>query len=256
MRSVARLDFLRQCAQSIDDPSNVLAANIQRMGIAARDGLLVQSNFSAAAIDAAISSDPNLLVRGGSVLTQSRWDELLDRCASIIQSHHRDHPEQAGLTLSALRPIAGPLLDAAIDALTSRGFVRSQTVIRSHSHRPALPPRLQPAGSRLRLILEKNPLDPPPRSELTPDAISQQAMTFLKINGEVIELSPTVFITTAAFECARQMVQDFLKQRGRATVSELKDAMHTSRRVAVPLLEKLDQTGVTRRDGDLRRLRE
>ena len=43
---------------------------------------------------------------------------------------------------------------------------------------------------------------------------------------------------------------------GPATATELKEAMGTSRKYASPLLEHFDAQGVTRRDGDVRRLNE
>jgi selenocysteine-specific elongation factor len=39
-------------------------------------------------------------------------------------------------------------------------------------------------------------------------------------------------------------------------VAELRDATGTTRRILIPLLERLDREGVTVRDGDWRRLRE
>jgi selenocysteine-specific elongation factor len=38
-------------------------------------------------------------------------------------------------------------------------------------------------------------------------------------------------------------------------VAQLKDAMQTSRKYAVPLLEFFDAQGTTKREGDVRRLR-
>ncbi|MBI4327339.1 MAG: SelB C-terminal domain-containing protein, partial [Chloroflexi bacterium] len=46
-----------------------------------------------------------------------------------------------------------------------------------------------------------------------------------------------------------------LHAHGSATVSELRQAVGASRRIVVPLLEKLDREGVTRREGDRRVLR-
>ena len=42
--------------------------------------------------------------------------------------------------------------------------------------------------------------------------------------------------------------------RGPARAAELKTLLASSRRIVVPLLERLDRDGVTRRDGDRRRL--
>ena len=43
-----------------------------------------------------------------------------------------------------------------------------------------------------------------------------------------------------------------LRAQGGATAAELRDAMGTTRKYAIPLLEHFDAQGVTRRDGDLR----
>jgi len=47
-------------------------------------------------------------------------------------------------------------------------------------------------------------------------------------------------------------VTDFIARNGPATVSELRKALESSRRIMVPFLEKLDRDGVTRRMGDKR----
>jgi len=50
----------------------------------------------------------------------------------------------------------------------------------------------------------------------------------------------------------KNAVADFISKNGPATVSELRQALETSRRITVPFLEKLDRQRVTRRIGDKR----
>ena len=45
----------------------------------------------------------------------------------------------------------------------------------------------------------------------------------------------------------KSAVGDFLSKNGPATVSELRQALETSRRIMVPFLERLDREGFTRR---------
>jgi selenocysteine-specific elongation factor len=52
------------------------------------------------------------------------------------------------------------------------------------------------------------------------------------------------------------MVREFIRSHGPATVSELRQMLGNSRRVALPLLERLDRDGVTLRQGDKRSLRQ
>jgi selenocysteine-specific elongation factor len=51
-----------------------------------------------------------------------------------------------------------------------------------------------------------------------------------------------------------QILSDILRKKRSATASELRQALNTSRRVIIPLLEKMDTKGITRRDGDKRML--
>ena len=54
----------------------------------------------------------------------------------------------------------------------------------------------------------------------------------------------------------RRQLQRELANGKRLTVSEIRDLLATSRKFAVPICEYLDRIGFTRRDGDLRSLRE
>ena len=54
---------------------------------------------------------------------------------------------------------------------------------------------------------------------------------------------------------ATETVRKFISEHGPSTVSDLRQALGSSRRVVVPLLEYLDRTFVTLRQGDKRVLR-
>jgi selenocysteine-specific elongation factor len=77
---------------------------------------------------------------------------------------------------------------------------------------------------------------------------------FLIDNGDVTELAPDVVLLRESFERMKSKVAEFVSKNGPATVSELRQALVSSRRIIVPLLERLDRDGVTRRVGDKRML--
>ena len=98
-------------------------------------------------------------------------------------------------------------------------------------------------------------MDPPARKQLAPDSLSQRALTFLIQQGEVVEIAADLVMSAASVAQASGQVRAFIGQHGPATVSELRPIVGASRRIAVPLLEYLDRTSVTLRQGDRRRLR-
>ena len=145
--------------------------------------------------------------------------------------------------------------DTLVTELCRVDYVQVGTAIRHKQHRPALPPALQTAGTRVRSALSAKPFEPPPRKELAPDATSQTVLRFLLQTGEAIELSEDTVMLAEHFARAVEEIKKFLTQKGKATASELRQHLNTNRRVIIPLLEKLDKDGVTRREGDCRVLK-
>ena len=61
------------------------------------------------------------------------------------------------------------------------------------------------------------------------------------------------FFAASAIDLAARKVAELLAGRpDGVTVAEIRDALGTTRKYALPLLAQLDNTGVTRRRGDLR----
>ena len=142
-----------------------------------------------------------------------------------------------------------------IAGLCEREFVRVGSVVRRAAHRPALPEPLQAAGAKLGQALTAKPLEPPSRKELTPDAVSQRALRFLIETGRGRRDQRGLVMSAQGVAQATEVVRTFIREHGPATVSDLRQALGTSRRVVVPLLEYLDRTFVTLRQGDKRTLR-
>jgi Elongation factor SelB, winged helix. len=132
--------------------------------------------------------------------------------------------------------------------------VHSGKTIGRAMHQPTLPNSLQLVCARIRAALAAKPFDPPSRKELAPDAISQQALRFLCDTGEVIKTTDDVFLGSNEFAKMRDEVIKFIRAKGSASVSDLRQTLGSSRRVIVPFLERLDRDGVTRRVGDKRTL--
>jgi selenocysteine-specific elongation factor len=269
-----RQQWLERVARSIDTPSAFVAAYTARDTVVRHTRAFVKSHFSRQDIAGAIEQ----LTRQGTVVALSTvargakvegdllvdaatWAAALLRAAQLVDDVHREHPERQGLSLTDLRnsitnefPV-NQVFDSLIAAMCEHGFARSGSSIQRASHRAQLPDPLRAAGETLRQALAARPLEPPSRKELTPDAASQRALKFLIESGEVLEITNELVLSTEAVAEATAQVKAFVVQHGPATVSELRQALGSSRRVVVPLLEYFDRTFVTVRRGDKRALR-
>lgn len=261
-RTEDRQQMLGARAEAITDASVFLATEINYAKALRTSGLLLRTRFSTAEVSEALKKvGANIIVLEPWAIDRNWWNELQKLAAEAVDHAHRAHPDQPGLPLSDLRALlserlpASELFDALVAALCQTGFVQSGTALRRKAHELALPAHLQAAGERVKSALAAKPLDPPSRKEIAPDAASQQALRFLVQSGQALDLGQDVLMLTTAFQHAREKVQSLLRTSGKASASELRQALGTSRRVLIPLLEHLDREGVTRREADYRVLR-
>ncbi len=262
-RHESRLHFLGARGKSLEDLLNVVASQVMRDGGGRRSQLLLKSRFSADAISDAVSraaGEGRVVIRGEYVFEPAKWQVWRSRAVNAIDRQHRAHPEQMGLSLTDLRTTLKAelqdegLFDTLVEDLYASDFVRDGAAIRRATHRPALPSQLQVAGAKLRSTLAAKPFDPPSRKELAPDPVSQQALRFLIATGEAVEINMEVLMTTENVKRATELIRQFISNHGPASVSELRQTLGSSRRVIVPLLERLDREGVTLRQDDKRAL--
>ena len=266
-RSPGQRRFLHRLAEAgVHDAAVAVAAVLERDRAVAVETLLLKSSFSASEIANAVAAPAAkssvVLPAPGFAADAAWWKTLRTHAAGLIDAWHRTHPEQIGLPLDRLRSSLGlqlpvsQLFDALVVALIQNGgFVQAGNALRRASHRPALPLALQAAGDRLRAALAANPLEPPSITQLAPDAAGQQALRFLRDTGEIVELSAELVLTAESFQRVRAAVVRYLRSEGSATASDLRQMLGTTRRIMIPVLERLDREGVTRREGDRRLLR-
>jgi selenocysteine-specific elongation factor len=236
-------------------------SELVRRGPTRARSLLINSNFSPSEIESALTNlrdSRRIVVHGGIAADVKSWEALRQQAIAAIDRAHETNSEQKGLELTDLRiALSGyspEVLDALLEELSETGFARSGSVIARASHQPRLPAQLEKTAQRILSALTERPLDPPARSRIATDPADTQALRYLIERGDVVELGADLVLSAEAFSHAKKVVSGVIASNGPATVSELREALQTSRRVAVPLLERLDRDRVTRRLGDRRAL--
>ncbi len=261
VRGAAQLELLSMHATAPDDVDLCVRSEIGLRGFVPVRTLLNKSHFSAAEISNALmrlQRDNEIVLCDQAAADGEFWKNLRNQAIGLIDNAHKENPERLGLDLNelraALRDLPKEVFEALIAELCAADFVRKGSAIARTSHRPVLPADLEPVERRIRESLSHKPFDPPPRREIEPDRHTQHVLRFLIESGEVIEVSPDALLLRDNFELMKARITEFISKHGRATVSELRQALESSRRIMVPLLERLDRDGITRRVGDKRML--
>jgi len=268
VRNAERLAFLATRAAAPDDTVGFVDSHLRRFRVARRGALLVRSRFASVVVDGAASESiarGNAAVLGDWLVDRSWWHEQLVRAGDVVDAYHGTSPEQVGIPVTDLLVAVGRGLSqdqkemlhgSLVEALAARDFVRAGARVRRAGHRPRLPAHLRADGDRIREVLARRPFDPPSKKELLgSSSAALQALKFLVLNGEAVELGPEQVIGAEALARAAEVVRSHIAANGPAKVAELKTALGSNRRIAVPLLERLDRDGVTARQGDRRALR-
>jgi selenocysteine-specific elongation factor len=211
---------------------------------------------------------PDETVRRGAIrvgewlLASDTAGPVGDALLSTLSDHHRQHPLTSGLevrearmALAATLPaFSDPdLADAFVQHLASAGsLVREGTILRLPDHAVTTEGR-EDAGRLVEAVREGEPT-PPSVQDLVERGYGPELIRATCQEGRLVRVSPDIVVTPELLARAEEIVRAHGAPPG-ITVSRFREALGTSRKYALPILEYFDGRGLTRRQGDVRILR-
>jgi selenocysteine-specific elongation factor len=213
-----------------------LAAELRRRRLAKRDDLTAMG----VPIDRSATA-------GDWFADPAHWAALESRLVDEVARHHQENPLEPGAPVEALRHRLGLPDRALVRALVKPPLTAHGGRVRKGGP-PGVPAELTAAVDRA--FDGRAPFAAPEAYDLNDLGLGPRQQAAAVRAGILIQLAPNVVLRADAPErAARELAripQPF-------TLSEARQALGTTRRVAVPLLELLDRRGLTRRLGDERR---
>ncbi|WP_018602270.1 selenocysteine-specific translation elongation factor [Mycobacterium sp. 155] len=173
--------------------------------------------------------------------TYEAWQQ---RLRTAVQELHERDPLAAGMSRGAACDLLALPDPALLDEVSrAAGLEQAAGLIR----RPGRPDDLGPAEAAITELTERlrdNPFHAPEADELTALHLGVRELAAAERAGRLLRLRDgVVLLPTAPALAMRELAQ--LEQP--FTTSEARQALGTTRRVAIPLLEHLDSRGWTRR---------
>ena len=250
-----------------------VAARLRARVAASRDDLpavLVTERGAVPAAEVAILTGSR--AAGGVVVGEWLVSDALRAAVDIVvtemlASHHAEHPLDQGADLVLVRravtrtlrgarvPSENSLADALLADLDERGITaRDSITIRLSSHRVELETRTPDVERLLAAIGGEREATPPTVKELIAAGIPRDVIDAAARKVFVVRLTPDLVVTPEFVARAEAAIRD----AGDAgiTVSAIREVLGTSRKYAIPLMEWFDAQSITRRQGDLRFLRD
>ena len=182
---------------------------------------------------------------------------------NALLSFHNENPTSTGISKEALRQKAAARLSAdCFDALLSDAQATKHAVINGgevcHPQAGAGAQALEKqAAEALLTALREADGSPATLDEIFSSckiepALGRRAMASLEKAGEAMRVTKELAFAAETLSQFEQAVRICLANGASASAAELRDAMGTTRKYAIPLLEYFDDKGITRRSGDER----
>jgi selenocysteine-specific elongation factor len=219
---------------------------------AARSGLTPDERDAAAA---EVIADGRAVSLADALISRDAFEALATHVERLCAQAHRKAPLRAGASREEARSALGlpaKRFGALVGRLVAEGrLVERGTALALPSHRPRLSEDQERRWLGARAALAKEPLQPPSPAQLeTEHGLDRELVAALAERGDVVRIgTEAVFLPEAVTRFARVVV-DELAASGSITVARARDLSGSSRKHVLPLLQFLDDRGLTRRHGD------
>ncbi len=182
---------------------------------------------------------------------------LTGRLTDVLTAFHAAHPHRAGMAREALQAelqVPPARLAQIMSDLAERNRLRligRLAGLSSHESRFEGPARQ--AAEALTERVSAGLVDETDLLKDLPE-VAREILEDRVEAGQILKLGQGIHATRTGIENARSSLALAFRERPQLTASQIKEALGTSRRFLIPLLEYLDQIGFTRRQGDVRTL--
>jgi len=222
----------------------------------------VRLNADPAEIEAAFDGTRLARARDGRLLSRAEWSAALERVLDAVRSYAEDHRLRHGAPKGEIKSrlqgaVEGVVFDEALESLIAEGkLVASGDRVSLPDGGPTLTPEQTAAMMRLEARLGAQGFQVPDLTEALRDLPagldSGELVRHMIEAGRAVRVTSELLYPLPLWVEIEKRVRDHFTRRPSLTMAEFKDLLQVSRKYAVPLLEHMDRTGLTRREGDAR----
>lgn len=240
--------------------SDLILSELEKSEFVSTRNLLKESLFSQKEIESELRNLENqekVILKEEMAIDSKRFEKTSEIITKEIREEHTKYPFKPGLKLSDLGSTVKAkekILDFVIKSLiTEKKIVQKKTYLSFLDHKPKLTQEQERIASEILKKFESKPKAPPTKDEIiTCSKEYKEVFSFLVQQEIIVELGSGILFLKKDFEKIQKKVIDFIKKNGPSTVSQIRKHLEITRKYAVPILEKLDQLKITRRDRDKR----
>jgi selenocysteine-specific elongation factor len=176
---------------------------------------------------------------------------LRARLVEVVAAHRAADPLALGMPVDAARQALRLPDRRLVEALVAAPLAMTNGRIDDHRADRALPPGVAAAVAQVCQELAARPFRPPEQERLAAVGLDRRALAAAEQAGALLRIADGIVLLPGADQRAARILHGLPQP---FTASAAREALDTTRRVLIPLLEHLDRCGLTERlDGTRRR---
>ncbi len=173
--------------------------------------------------------------------------ERADRLAAAVAEYAAANPLEPGMPAETARQVAGMPDARLVELLLGSQLTLRDGRVHHGTPRAELPPAVARAVATVREELAAHPFVAPDANRLAELGLGTKQLAAASRAGELLKLADGIYLAPGADDDAADRLASL---ESPFTLSQARQALDTTRRVAVPLMEHLARRGVTRRHPD------
>ncbi|MEG1011927.1 MAG: selenocysteine-specific translation elongation factor [Ruthenibacterium sp.] len=194
-------------------------------------------------------------------------DQLAKRGGALLKAYHAANPLAPGMPREEFRAklsgTATPVQDAVLNALLAQNdeLICTQGIVKRKDFGVYYTKAQQKLRDALCAAFEQGGFAPPENDALNAlfprerEALKQMLRALCE-EGWLVLVSPQFYMSGACVQRAQEIFAQLQAKGGAVALGDFRDALGSSRKYALPLLEYFDRRGITVKSGDLRTLKE
>jgi len=191
-------------------------------------------------------------------------EDLSNKIAGFLEQFHAKNPLKSGMAKEEIKSrifegnVKQKIFDDLLALLEGKEIIKlSSKYVSLYGYQINLTPVQSKLREKLLHIYNSSGINVQKPDEVicaTGGDMVNSKMVFelLMDTGELIKINDEMVISRESFNSSVSALKDFLNNNSQITLAEYRDALNTSRKYAVSLLEYFDQIKLTRRKGDAR----
>jgi selenocysteine-specific elongation factor len=233
--------------------------NLQELSLAAKMPLKAAEEGLKALEAKLVRFDPNRFMH------VSAFEGVMDHLAVLVENYHIKNPLRAGIEHLVLKnesKLEVPLFDRALRTLTERGTLLQEAgKVRRSTFKVKLSREDAECAAEIEKAVRETRFNTPRIDELpakmpkyTKDRIAR-VLGMLVDGGTIARLKDDVLLHRDSVKEAAEIITKAIQEKGPIDAAAFRDLVGTSRKYVIPLLEHLDDLGITQRVENKRILR-